>query len=83
MLLGCYWFLTNGLTIQFFKEINIPSGGTWINLYVAMQSYIIVDGRHGDNLHDVTAWSIKERTRFFVNPDDNHNTDFLIIGFSA
>ncbi|MFC2603629.1 MAG: hypothetical protein ACFNX0_06985 [Treponema sp.] len=48
-----------------------------------MQSYIIVDGRHGDNLHDVTAWSIKERTRFFVNPDDNHNTDFLIIGFSA
>nr|DAQ29057.1 MAG TPA: hypothetical protein [Caudoviricetes sp.] len=48
-----------------------------------MQSYIIVDGRHGSNLHDVTAWSIKESTRFFVNPEDNHNTDFFIIGFSA
>lgn len=76
-----YRFLTNGLIVQFFREINIPSDGTWINLSIAMRSYIIIDGRHGDNLRDTTGWATKERTRFFVNPETSHNADFLIVGF--
>ena len=48
-----------------------------------MQSYIIVDGRRGENLQDTTGWAIKEKNRFFVNPETAHNADFLIIGFSV
>ncbi len=43
-------------------------------------NYIIIDGRQGVNLADVTGWAEKQTTRFRVNPETGHTTDFFIIG---
>lgn len=72
----------NGLVLQWIREFKTNDGNNWLTLPIAMESvnYIIVDGRQGTNLEDVTGWAEKQTTRFRVNPVDGHTTDFFIIG---
>ncbi len=73
----------NGLIIQWLKEYKTTDADNWITLPIGMTStnYVILDGRQGYNLQDVTGWLYKETGRFCVNPENGHTTDFLIVGY--
>lgn len=78
-----YVKFANGLIIQWIKEFNSTADQTWVPLPISFTTlnYCIVDGRKGLNLQDITGWYSKEKTRFSVNPKNEHITDFICIGY--
>ena len=82
MCMDCHRLL-NGLIILWLKEYVTNDADNWVTLPIKMTStnYVILDGRKGANLTDVTGWKEKETGRFCVNPENGHTTDFLIVGY--
>lgn len=78
-----YVRFSNGLIIQWLKEYKTTDADNWITLPIGMTStnYVILDGRNGYNLANVTGWRYKETGRFCVNSENGHTTDFLIVGY--
>ena len=74
---------SNGLIMQWVKEFSSNDADNKISLPIAMTSvnYVILDGRKGTNLADVSGWKEKQKEYFVMNPENAHITDYFIIGY--
>ncbi|MEE0886230.1 MAG: hypothetical protein UIB61_04930 [Treponema sp.] len=69
--------------MQWVKEFSSNDADNKISLPIAMTSvnYVILDGRKGTNLGDVSGWKEKQKEYFVMNPENAHITDYFIIGY--